>query len=245
MISSKISSGPVPIAQLAHTCEVVGARKDHPGVHHHRLHQHRGDLPRMSVERRGERREIVPRERDRGVQRLSELTRRRRASALATDRHENVVEPAVVVTLETDEAEATGGGSRHSQCRLHHLGARRAEADLVRPTEHRAQPFRGLDLQRVLGAEHDPCATGLLHRLEDRARGVAEERRTLAEQVVDVVVLVHVPEPGTLPANKEDGRPVEADVGMDTSRGSSTGPFGERFRSWSASHCSPTLRCPS
>ena len=61
--------------------------------------------------------------------------------------------------------------------------------------------------------------------------GVAEEGRTLAEQVVDVVVAVDVVEPGALAAGEEDPRRVEPDVRVDAAGDAARGARVKR-REW-------------
>src|SRR5687768_10978951 len=67
----------------------------------------------------------------------------------------------------------------------------------------------------MLGPEDVPVADGDVDRLDDRRRRMPEERRALAEQVVDVVVPVDIPQPGALTAGEEDRRGVETDVRID------------------------------
>ena len=63
-----------------------------------------------------------------------------------------------------------------------------------------------------------PAAHRLVDRIDDGARRMTQERRTLAEQVVHVVVAVDVPQPGALASGEEHAAPVEPDVGVDATR---------------------------
>ena len=47
-------------AEIAHAREIAVARQDRPAIHHHRLHDHGGDLAGMTLEGGRERVEIVP-----------------------------------------------------------------------------------------------------------------------------------------------------------------------------------------
>ena len=140
----------------------------------------------------------------------------------------------MVLALEADECGA--GRSRRGR------GAARACTTSVPVMPNRtmsAQPSASqnqlgrLDLERVLRAEdHAPVGIASSTARDDRAGGVAEEGRPLAEQVVDVVVAVHVAEPGALAAGEEDLRGVEPDVGVDAAGNAARGALAQRPRCW-------------
>lgn len=60
--------------------------------------------------------------------------------------------------------------------------------------DHRVQAFGDPYLQRVLGGEEDAARHLRGHGLDHGGRAVPEQRRSLAEDVVDVLVAVHVPQ---------------------------------------------------
>ena len=208
----------VPVADPAHALEVARRRLDRACVDHHRLHQDRSDRVALVVHRPFERPDVVPRQHDQLAKVRRGLAGARRARAIRPQRDVDVVVPAVIVAFEPDDLLPPGDGARQPDRGVDHLAARRSEADHARPAEDRDEPLGGLDLERVLGAEHHPVAHRLVDGLDDRGMGVPEERGTLPEQVVDVVVAIDVPQPRTLAPGEEDGRSVEADVRIDPAR---------------------------
>ena len=66
------------------------------------------------------------------------------------------------------------------------------------------QQFGHLDLQSVGNAEHRPAAQLAADRLHEDWMGMPEDERAVAEEVVDVFVLVDVPDPGPRAVGDED-----------------------------------------
>ena len=119
-----------------------------------------------------------------------------------------VVEPPVVVALELDDAATAGGRARHAESGLHHLGAGRAEADPVGPAEALTDQLGSLDLSRMGGAEDDAVSRCFRDGAAYAFLAVTEERWTLAEEAVDVLASVGVPDAAPF-ATHDHGRRAE------------------------------------
>ncbi len=114
------------------------------------------------------------------------------------------VEQAVVGALEGDVVVLAGIAAGEAERRHHRLGAGIGEADQVGRRHHLLDELG--DGNFLLGAEREdradvlPLPGGRI----DLRMAMAEDRRAVAQAVVDVFVAVEVPEPGTLAMLHED-----------------------------------------
>ena len=174
-------------------CEVAGLRLDRALVEHHRFGDHRGDVVAMlgkhasSASRSFQGTTMVASRASGSWPALAGLCR----AGLELDQH--VVEPAMVLALEAEDAALAGDSAGEAEGGLHGLGAGHREAHHVGPAERladrprRPRPRAGAGRRRPC-RWRSPAATADHHR----GVGVAEEGRALAEQVVDVVAAVDV-----------------------------------------------------
>ncbi len=182
-------------ADPADRLQVARLGDDHARVEHDRLHDHRGHLAALRGHQLLEREDVVPLQRDDVAQRGGGLALAGRGGHGALVTGVDVVQPAVVVAVEPDHLGPAGGGPGHPQRGLHHLRAGTAEPHGLRPAEHGQHPFRRLDLPLMRGRVDDPMPLRGQHLLHHSRRSVAEDVGSLAEQVVDVLRAVGVPDP--------------------------------------------------
>jgi hypothetical protein len=205
----------LPVTGRPHTFQVPRRRLDRAGVQHHRLHDDGGDLVGPGVEHRLDGSKVVPRQGDRVLEPIGELTfAHRNRLTLGSHAGENVVEPSVVVPGEPHDQALSGVRPRRPEGRLHRLGPRHGEPDPVGPTDGAQHSFGGFDLQLVLGSVDHAFPAGCVHCVEDCIGCMAEEVRALAEEVVDVLVAVDIDEARAFGVAEEDLRTGQAHVGV-------------------------------
>ena len=196
--SSKISSAPVAVAELAQALEEAGARKQPGRVVRDGLDDDRRDVLAVPFERRAHVVEVVVAAHERRVDRRLEHPRGVRvapADALGAAEHvaEHVVVEAVVAALELDQLLAAGHAAGRADRVVRGLRAGVADDGLL----DRRHVVDELARQRDLGLGHaDAEQDGLLDRTR-HARGhgrvrVPEEDRTVGGVVVDEAVPVEV-----------------------------------------------------
>ena len=111
-----------------------------------------------------------------------------------------LVGPAVVLTLESDDDVATGERPGEPGRMEDDLGARVAEPDELDRRDGRDDLRGGLGLELVWQGEHRPdLVDGPGHALGDLGMGMAVDHRPEGQQVVEVLVAVDVPESAPLP----------------------------------------------
>ena len=191
----------VPVQQLAQPGQVAVVGRDDPGVHHHRLKDHSGDLTVEFGQRPLDRAEIVERDdhdqvadrgRDAGV--AGDAVRTiARADLVRLGQHghlHRVVVP-VVAALDLDDHVAAGDRA-HQVHRVHRgFGAGVGEAP-QRQLEAAGQ--LGGDPDRVVGGlgEVRPAPHPVGHRGDDRRVGVPGDRDAVPAVHVDVLGAVDV-----------------------------------------------------
>src|SRR5262249_26225374 len=102
-------NGAVGVTKSADASQVSRPGGNRAGVEHHRLHQYSGDLIASALECLLDAREVVPRQHNRGCERIGWLTVACRGGICAwPGGDEDVVEPAVVMAFEAYESFARG-----------------------------------------------------------------------------------------------------------------------------------------
>jgi hypothetical protein len=204
----------VLVAQRAGRLQVVHLRGDAAGVAQDRLDQHGADLVAVLAQRRVERVEVVQRDvvdvllehgRDalalRGVLGLAVAV----LHVLHLRLPEHAVRQAVEAALDHDVVALARVASRQAQGRHHHLGARAGEAHQLGDAHHLGDALG--DGELPLGGEgHDAAhLDALAGGGVDLRMGVAQDGGPVAQPVVDVLVVVDVPEPGAPAPGGVDG----------------------------------------
>ena len=182
------------LADAADGLEIAGLGGYHAGVEHDGFHDHRGDLAALVGHDALKRRGVVPLDGDDVAEGGRELAFAGRDGFRTLVPGVDVVNPAVIVAMEPQDESAAGRRPRHAQRGLHHLRAGTAEAHGLGPAEDGQHPFGGLDLLGMRRGEDDPAPLRGEDLVHDPRRRVAEEVGALAEQVVDVLGAVGVPD---------------------------------------------------
>ena len=192
------------VAEILEALEVAGLRQDHAAVHHRRLEDHAGDLPRVLLEGATRFRQIVEGhhanqvgEGVRDAERLRDRDRMLARTDLGAIRghaeHDRVV-MAVVGPLDLDQhvAACVRPHQADSLERRLRAGVRESpERELEAVGEvlaHHGQVLRRLREMRA-------AAGRSLDRLDDLRMGVADDHRAVSEVEVDVLVAIDVVEP--------------------------------------------------
>ncbi|MNS62408.1 hypothetical protein D3C72_954670 [compost metagenome] len=183
----------------AHEVHVAGDRLDHQA----------GDV--LAVQREGlfELLQVVVLEHQRVLHHLGRHAGRGRVAEGGQARaglHQQRVGMAVVAAFELDDGLAAGGAARQVQRAHRGFGARTHEAH-HRHRRHEGQDgFGQLDLALGRRAVREAFEHGFLHRLDHGGMAVAQDHRAPGADVVDVTLVVGVPEIGALCALDETGR---------------------------------------
>ena len=243
LTSSKVSSAPCDVQQVLEALQVARLGLDDPGVHHHWLDDHPGDLARVLFQQPLDAAQVVERG-DQGQpdDRLGDASAARylgrivgRAGLLRLRGYRDLdrVVVAVVAALHLDDQVPAGDGA-HQVHRVHgRLGARVGE-----PPQRQAEPAgqflaHGDRAARRLGevrAQADLAA----HRLHHGRVRVAGQCRAVPAVQVDVLVAVHVVDLGTLavaePDRLRDGDlPAGGDAASQAVAGQAGHPGGLRL----------------
>ena len=205
--------------ERAHALEVAGRRRDDARVHHHRLHDHPGDLTAELGEHGVEHFEVVERH-DRGEidHRLRDARPRSDARGslvraelieVVVHRHHHRVVMAVIAALDLHDAVAAADRA-HQMHRVH----RRLGAAVAEPPERKPEPRREVlgHRDRVIGRlrEVRTQRDATLHGVDDRRMRVADEHHAVAAVQVDVLGAVDVPHPRALAvAHPHRARPAD------------------------------------
>ncbi len=191
--------------QLAHRFEIARLRQDAAGVAHHRLGEHGGDAVALARDCVGQRLRVVPRQDDEvffHAFRHARALRHRNRAVVGTGLGNvrmlapvHAVGKAVIHAFEADDLVALGERAGEARRVEHRLGAGVAQAHHVH-ARHRVDDFlRETRFVRRRQREHGAALLDEIdHGLGDARRAVAEDHRTQAEQIVDVLVAVDVGE---------------------------------------------------
>ena len=130
--------------------------------------------------------------------------------------HEERVEPAVVVPDESEHLRAACGGPCDPHREQVHLGAGETQADALDPRHRVDEPLAELRFELVLAGEGLADLQRVADRVEHARVVVAEDHRTHAARVVDVLVSVDVPHVRTGGAGERQrhGAAGQPDVGI-------------------------------
>ncbi len=169
----------VPRGKLANRRQVPFPGKNASPVAQDRLHDYAGDLVSMPANRILDSARIVPRQQERVRTRL---------------------EPAVVVSLEPNDAPAAGKHAGQAKGDLSGFRAGVAEDNPVRAGNQPGQPLGDANLALVLGAVVPAVAEGLRDGLGDGGVGMPQDQRPPGQRVVQVFVAVDVDDAAAPPA---------------------------------------------
>ena len=214
-------------AELAHRLDELGLGGNAAAIAEDRLDQHRGDGVAVLLQHILEAVGVV-------VGHLPEELAHELGNALAVaddigalhrvghighvGRPHGGVEQAVIAALEGDVMVPSGGAARQAERRHDRLGAGVGEAHQLGRRHHLGDHLGDHDL--ALGAEREDGADilALAGGGIDLGMAVAEDRRAVAQAVVDVAIVVEVPETSAPTALDIDGFPFapEAEVGADS-----------------------------
>ena len=128
------------------------------------------------------------------------LAKRQRARAGLDQQRVNVT---MVTALELDYFVALGEATRQADRRHRRLGAGVAHPHLLHRRHCVDDQLRHADLERIRDAKTRPMLGGVLHRLDNHPRGVPQNRRPPSAHIIDVLVIVGVPNRGTAGAHGE------------------------------------------
>ena len=122
------------------------------------------------------------------------------------DVQEDVVEPSVVVALELEDLSLSGQGPGHAKGRMGRVGPAVGEPHQVRDWASTRVKSRASSISSSLWAAKS-WPLGLLDPdpLQDFRVGMSQQHGSLAQGEVDVLVAVHVPDPGSPPFGEEHG----------------------------------------
>ena len=230
-------------AKIPDTLQVARLRHAAVQVHHHGLHVHGGDVATMALEQRRQCVQIVPFDHERvgermrcAAARIAHLRKcivvmramhRHRVRWIVDDAANQFVKAAIVVPVEAHDLVAAGVGARDADRIVVGLGAAAGEAHEFGAGNMVDDLPRGFVLELVdLVAVHFLCLAN--DRLTQVLVAVPEDRRAIAQRVVDVLVAVEINKPRTRavrhvyrqiafalsvialdPARDEPARPVE------------------------------------
>ena len=200
----------MPGAEFPKALQISGVGKDATVVAHDGLGHHGGDF-RVPLQGLPDHLQIVPGEDDDLIQnrgRLSAREERGPVSGSVRFRHdvqEDVIKPAVVVALELEDFSPSGQGSSHAKDRVGRVGPAVGEPDQVGAGQDLRQQPGQLDLQLALGRVK--LSLGLLEPdpLQHLRVGMSQQHGTLTQGEVQILVAVHVPDPGAPPFGEEHG----------------------------------------
>jgi hypothetical protein len=203
----------VAAAAVADRLQVAGLGVDDADVHHHRLHDHPGDLAGVGRKQPVQRLGVVVGDDqgqvgDRLGGALAELDAggglpRPHVVPARPDRHQHRLMVAVVGALDLDDLVAAGDTAGQPDGVHGGLGARVGEAHLVDPEA----PAQLLGQQGRLGhrlGEVGADGGALGQGRDDLGMGVADGHHAEAVVVVGVLVAVDVPDPAAAGALEED-----------------------------------------
>ena len=163
---------------------------------------------------------------------------------------EDPVLPTVVVTLELDDQRPSCGGSGEPKSQGDRFRARHQEAHPLGARDEAADLFGKLELAAMLTREELAVRQGLGHGVHHSIRRMPKDVRAETEQVVDVVIaihILHVRAPGRRPVRRR--RPVtvvRAYSGRDHLQGSSVESLGDTLiQIHVLAHGSPPAFVPS
>ncbi len=217
----------ISVAQLPDLLQPAGLGQDASGVAHQRLHEDRRQFVPAGLHRLLQPLQVVEGQVDdvvadvlgdarTGLDVDGAATRTQGTCRRPSRAEQEVVVHSVVLALELDEPLPPRVAPGDAQCVHRRLAAGVGQANLI----HTGQPdnlFRHLDLQGRRPGEERAIANRLHHPLHHRWVGVAQDDGTEGQTVVDVLVLVGVPDVGPL-APSDDQRvlvPPVTEVGVD------------------------------
>ena len=138
---------------------------------------------------------------------------------------------AVVAAFELDDLGASGGAARQADGRHGGLGAGADQAHLFQRRQAGDQRFGQLDLGLGGGAERQAVDGGVLHRAHDLGMRMAQDGRAPGAHVVDVLLVLGVPDVGALRALDEARRAAHGAEGahgrVDAAGNAAAGAFEE------------------
>ena len=201
--SSKISSAPCLVADLAQALQEAGLRHAEADIHQDRLENDRGDLAGIFLEATLDGGEIV----EGGDEHVGDCGLRDAEAAgdrgwsvdvavvrsMRLHADQSAVVQSVVGAFELDDLVASGGGAGQAN-RVHgHFGAAVAEAAHL-DREALADFFGEFPFHVVRHAEHGAGGKALLDGLHDRGMAVSGHERAEGQVVIDVFVAIEVAE---------------------------------------------------
>ena len=190
----------------AQMLEESGLGRNHTHVARHGLDDHRRDLAWMGLEGVTHGRQVVVRHRHRlgsrrgGHTRRIGLTKRQRSRA---GLNKQVVGMTVIATVELEDLVAPGEGSRQTQRAHGGFCARADEAHQVDAREGLLDNTRQVELGFGGGAVAGAAGRGLLDGGDHAGMRVTGDQRPPGCQVIDVAVVVDVPDGGAFGTRDE------------------------------------------
>ena len=185
-------------AEPAHLLHEARLGQDDPDVRERRLHQEAGHV--AVLEHGLDRVELVELGHARGlggIERRPDEALARAGEALLVERHERLVDRAVVAPVEDRDPRPAGHVPAHPDHPAVRVGGREREL----PVGHAEAPGElGADPGGVLGREHRGDALDAGERPHRRLGRVARHRAGVAEAEVGVLVAVHVHDRGAVRA---------------------------------------------
>lgn len=212
---------------------------DGPGIAHHRFEHDTGDLIALTGEEVFNKREVIEGQDDKIFEGAGGLAWRARDNvgifAWAClikrwcDADQDVVEPAVVVTLKAEDEVASSGGTRKTHGGLYHFGAAQPKAAQFGGGDDFDHLLRQVDFELVLSGVELAFAHGVVDGVEDARVGMTEDHWPLCQDVVDVAVAIDVVDHGPFGMVEKEGVRLaqESNITADTA---SEGFLGELIK---------------
>ena len=190
--SSKISTVPACLVRSRRTCKNDGSDRHPAEIRPRGFQYNRGDIA-VVVEQPGDPRDIVRVAQQHVAGHAVEHAAGRRAIKMIEVAAGHVVVPAMEVAAEPDQLRPASVCAREAQRHQGRLGAGRGEPHPFGRRDHLRNQFSPAHLEVVTGAE---VRTPVQRRAQGRHHCrmvVAQYQRTVAAEVIDVFVAIHVP----------------------------------------------------